>query len=241
MVENTYEIQDAEYNSNRRTSKRRTKSKQLPGVSPLVFSRFLLEYTAFLSLSDMGKDLPDYEEIPVPLEMPEDVRTAYKEAEHKLQKVLRTDRKAAQKILSTYLNLLTVYPDQPYDQAGGSASHKRNAHCNAKELRRFFPSASLRRNGYWSWCGRKRQRRARAHLYQLDAHGFTEKSSRSFCSEGYRTEILTPQIATDKAGGLAINKRVKNGLQVLITNPALRGNRPRPQCLHHHYLLLHGL
>ena len=28
-------------NSNRRTSKRRTKSKQLPGVSPLVFSRFL--------------------------------------------------------------------------------------------------------------------------------------------------------------------------------------------------------
>lgn len=60
VVENTYEIQDAEYNSNRRTSKRRTKSKQLPGVSPLVFSRFLLEYTAFLSLSDMGKDLPDY-------------------------------------------------------------------------------------------------------------------------------------------------------------------------------------
>lgn len=65
VVENTYEIQDAEYNSNRRTSKRRTKSKQLPGVSPLVFSRFLLEYTAFLSLSDMGKNLPDYEEIPV--------------------------------------------------------------------------------------------------------------------------------------------------------------------------------
>ena len=115
VVENTYEIQDAEYNSNRRTSKRRTKSKQLPGVSPLVFSRFLLEYTAFLSLSDMGKDLPDYEEIPVPLEMPEDVRTAYKEAEHELQIVLRTDRKAAQKILSTFLILLTVYPDKPYE------------------------------------------------------------------------------------------------------------------------------
>ena len=42
VVENTYEIHDAEYNSNRRTSKRRTKSKQLPGVSPLVFSCFLL-------------------------------------------------------------------------------------------------------------------------------------------------------------------------------------------------------
>ena len=43
--------------------------RQLPGVSPLVFSRFLLEKTAFLSLSDMGKALPSYEEIPIACEM----------------------------------------------------------------------------------------------------------------------------------------------------------------------------
>ena len=116
VVENTYEVTDGAYNSNRRTTKRRTKSKKLPGVSPLVFSRFLLEYTAFLSLSDMGKDLPDYEEIPVPLEMPEKVSTAYKHAESILQRILKSDRKAANKLLSAYLNLLTVYPDQPYDQ-----------------------------------------------------------------------------------------------------------------------------
>ena len=71
VVENVYEIRDGDYNSNRRTTKRKTKTRQLPGVSPLVFSRFLLEYTAFLSLTDMGKDLPDYEEIPVAIEMPE--------------------------------------------------------------------------------------------------------------------------------------------------------------------------
>lgn len=35
---------------------------------------------------------------------------------------------------------------------------------------------------------------------------------------GYRTEILTPQIATDKREDW-VNKRVKSGLQVLITNP----------------------
>ena len=116
VVENVYEVKDGDYNSNRRTTKRKTKTRQLPGVSPLVFSRFLLEYTAFLSLMDMGKDLPDYEEIPVAIEMPEDVRSAYKAAEHTLQHVLKSDRQAAQKILSAYLNLLTVYPDQPYDQ-----------------------------------------------------------------------------------------------------------------------------
>ena len=116
VVENTYEIRDGGYNSNRRTTKRKTRSKQLPGVSPLVYSRFLLEYTSFLSLADMGKDLPDYEEIPIPLEMPPAVHSAYKKIEHKLREILRTDRKAANRLLSTYLNLLTVYPDQPYGQ-----------------------------------------------------------------------------------------------------------------------------
>ena len=108
VVENTYETTDAAYNANRRASKRKTKTRQLPGVSPLVFSRFLLEYTAFLSLNDMGKDLPDYEEIPIPVEMPEDVYDAYKEVERDIRAVLKSDRKAAKKLLSAYLNLLTV-------------------------------------------------------------------------------------------------------------------------------------
>ena len=36
--------------------------------------------------------------------------------------------------------------------------------------------------------------------------------------EGYRTEILTPQVPTEKREEW-VDKRVKNGLQVLITNP----------------------
>ena len=218
VVENTYEIQDAEYNSNRRTSKRRTKSKQLPGVSPLVFSRFLLEYTAFLSLSDMGKDLPDYEEIPVPLEMPEDVRTAYKEAEHELQKVLRTDRKAAQKILSTYLNLLTVYPDQPYDQA--EVVHPINGMPivtpkNCGDFSRLLPKEER----VLELVRQKAANGERVLIYTSWTRTDSQKKlQKLLCSEGYRTEILTPQIATDKREDW-VNKRVKNGLQVLITNP----------------------
>ena len=116
VVENVYETTDAAYSANRRASKRKIRTRQLPGVSPLVFSRFLLEHTASLSLSDMGKDLPDYEEIPIPVEMPEGVRDAYKELEREIRQVLSSDRRAAQKLLSAYLNLLTVYPDQPYGQ-----------------------------------------------------------------------------------------------------------------------------
>ena len=42
------------------------------------FSSLIL---AVLNANGMGKNLPDYEEIPIPLEMPEEVYTAYKQAE----------------------------------------------------------------------------------------------------------------------------------------------------------------
>jgi hypothetical protein len=69
VIESIYDVDQAEYNANRRSGKSNRREKQLPGVSPLVYSRFLLESAAFLSLIDMGKDLPEYEEIPIALNM----------------------------------------------------------------------------------------------------------------------------------------------------------------------------
>ena len=218
VVENTYQLEESDYNSNRRTTKRKTRSKKLPGVSPLVYSRFLLEYTAFLSLMDMGKDLPDYEEIPVPLEMPEEVRDNYKYAERQLQEVLKSDRKAANRLLSAYLNLLTVYPDQPYGQPeivhpidGNVIVEPANAACfddvlpkeeKVLDIVREKAAAGERVLVYTSWTRTDSQ----------------EKLMKLLTREGYRTEILSPTIPPDKREAW-VEKRVRSGLQVLITNP----------------------
>ena len=218
VVENTYETRDAEYNSNRRASKRKTKSRQLPGVSPLVFSRFLLEYTAFLSLSDMGKELPSYEEIPIALEMPIDVRDAYKEAERALQSILRSDRKAAQKILSAYLNLLTVYPDQPYDQPEVIHPITGNAIVAPKDCGDFSRLLPKEKETL-EIVQRKVANGERVLIYTSWTRTDSQQKLLKLMREnGYRAEILTPQIATEKREEW-VDKRVKNGLQVLITNP----------------------
>lgn len=78
VTEDTYEVTEGGYNNNRRTAKRKKRSRQKPGVSPLVYSRFLLENGVFLSLMDMGKDLPEYEEIPVPLQLPERQKASWR-------------------------------------------------------------------------------------------------------------------------------------------------------------------
>ena len=218
VVEETYETIDAEYNSNRRVSRRKTQSRQLPGVSPLVFSRFLLEYTAFLSLSDMGKDLPDYEEIPVPLEMPEEVYAGYKHAEDTLRRFMKSDRKAARKLLSAYMNLLTVYPDQPYGQPeivhpiNGSVvvMPKSIGDFNSilpkeektLEIVRAKIAAGERVLIYTSWTRTDSQRKLQGLLNQ----------------EGIHTDILAPTISPEKREAW-VEQRVNSGLQVLITNP----------------------
>lgn len=218
VVENAYETRDAEYNANRRASKRKTRTRQLPGVSPLVFSRFLLEYTAFLSLSDMGKELPSYEEIPVALDMPEDVGECYQAVQNVLQKVLKNDRKAAQKILSAYLNLLTVYPDQPYDQPEVIHPITGMPIVTPKscgDFSRLFPKEEK----VLELVRQKTANGERVLIYTSWTRTDSQQKLLKLLQEnGYRTEILAPQIATEKREEW-VDKRVKNGLQVLITNP----------------------
>lgn len=218
VQQNIYETKDAKYNSNRRSSKRKVRSRLLPGVSPLVFSRFLLENTAFLRLVDMGNDLPDYEEIPVPLTMPEDVAEAYRNVEKALTAILHSDRKRSQKILSSYLGLLTVYPDQPYDQPPikgpfseanllvpedvGSFDRILPKEEKALEIIRAKIAAGERVLVYTSWTRTDSQKKLRKLLLE----------------EGIRTEILTPRIPPEKREEW-VEKRVAKGVRVLITNP----------------------
>ena len=117
VVESIYETPETKYNVASKNRTQKVREKFLPGISPIVYSRYLMENTVFLSLYDMAKDLPDYEEIPVACEMSESVEKEYRHMEDEFRTVMRKDRRLANKLLSPYLNLLTAYPDQPYGHA----------------------------------------------------------------------------------------------------------------------------
>ena len=220
VVETTYTEADESYAAKRRSQKSGVRTRQLPGVSPLVFSRFLLEKTAFLSLSDMGKALPSYEEIPIACRMDEAVQSEYKRIENALVRVLRSDRRAAQKILSAYLNLLTVYPDQPYDQKPilypdsdvpivepeniGDADTLGEKEQRTLEIVRAAIQNGERALIYTSWVRTDSQ----------------QKLKKLLTDEGYRTEILTDKIKTTDREDW-VQKKLAAGMQVLIVNPSL--------------------
>ena len=90
-----------------------TKEKRLPGVSPLVFTKFLLEHAAFLSLSDMSSGLPGYEEIPVPVMMDYDLSVAYNNFEEAFR-TYASGRGQNKKCMGPFIQSLAVYPDCPH-------------------------------------------------------------------------------------------------------------------------------
>lgn len=90
--------------------------KRLPGVSPLVFTKFLLENSVFISLSDMDGGLPQYSEIPLAVDMDESLKEAYDSLERQLREHVGGFQEGSMKAMGALLQTLSVYPDMPYDQ-----------------------------------------------------------------------------------------------------------------------------
>lgn len=86
-------------------------TKKLPGVSPLVFTKFLLENAVFVNLSDMLDGLPNYSEYPTKITMTDELASNYEEIQTKIADEFSKDKTLIGSITKT----LSAYPDYPFD------------------------------------------------------------------------------------------------------------------------------
>lgn len=220
VMESTYELKESEYNLNSRSKKSKKRERLLPGVSPIVFTRFLMDNAVFLSLSDMTDGLPDYEEIPVPLSMKDQVSSEYRNIESVLKRLLRSDKKLARKLLSKYLDVLSIYPDMPYghpplyDPEDGSILMQPKDTAEPEELH-------AKDDKVLEIVRKKVSKKGRLLIYTNWVKTDTqEKLKKILKGQGYRTEIFTVSVSPDKREEW-VAKRVENGIDCLITNPSL--------------------
>lgn len=103
-------------NGGRGTKVKKGSDKDMPGVSPLVFTKYLLENAAFVSISDMAEGLPNYEEIPIGVDMDDRLADAYSRLESDLRSACSWGGGGGMKTLGALLQSLQTYPDMPYNQ-----------------------------------------------------------------------------------------------------------------------------
>lgn len=224
VTERTYQVADAEsesgYNANSRSKKRMVAERQKPGVSPLVYSRFLIDCAVFLSLNDMGKNLPDYEEIPVKLQLREDAEEEYKRILKSFRDSTKPGSKYGKKLMSKYLSLLTTYSDQPYNAEPIFEPGAEEPLIAPKDLS-DIDECNEKDTAVLDIVKHKVESGGRVLIYtswvKIDTQ---EKLTKLLEQEGYRVAVLEQRVKPEKREEW-IEKQLKKGIDVLITNPSI--------------------
>ena len=220
VTEATYEIEESEFNANSKSRRGKLQERQKPGVSPLVYSRFLIDCAVFLSLNDMGKHLPDYEEIPVELNLAPEIEKEYKRIEDSYRNCMNRRDGTSRKLMSSFLSLLTTYPDQPYDAEPIYYPKSDEAVIVPKSLS-SFDEKHEKDIATLGIVKRKVENGERVLIYtswvKIDTQ---DKLKKMLEEQGYKVALLEQKVSPEKREEW-VAKKVESGIDVLITNPSL--------------------
>lgn len=194
-----------------------TQTKELPGISPIVFTKFLLENVAFIALEDIAESLPSYEEIPLPLDMPDDLKDSYDQVKMAASQILGHNCKRS--VATQIIQLLSVYPDQPYGQPPVYDPDTNTVMISPPEL---TGTARVKEDALLSLC----QEKIAAGQHVLVYYSWTNRTDVKervplyLESFGIRTAVLSSSIKPqEREEWLA--EQVNNGVNVIFCNPSL--------------------
>ncbi len=97
-----------------RAAKSTVRLQKKPGASPLLFGKFLMSSTVFVSLEDIADYLPPYEESVCEIALDPKLRDAYMGIQEDIQSALKANR-GNRSLMSLMLHRLMLYPDHPFD------------------------------------------------------------------------------------------------------------------------------
>ena len=235
------EISETQYNTSntyRGNDLVKRSKKYKPGISPQVFSNFLLDKAVCVSLTDMTKDLPNYHQITVPVTLSAPVQQTYNKLMEDFRQVYTVNRitvahaNAAQranaskfgKTIFKAVRLLSNYPDQPYNQfpvfdndTNTQVLIPENAqvgditkYSSEKDMAAFEIARRHLDGG----------EKVLIYLDQVNKLDCKDRLLRLFKQHGIKAAFLSSEISALKREEW-IMKQLHNGIQVLICNPSL--------------------
>lgn len=127
-LESVYEVSENRGEYNKTSRGRQLQSpRPKPGISPLIFSDFLMDKTVFLDLSDMSDVLPEYKEVVETVTIPDTIfdsngierenpEIVANSSYHSVLESLKEYAKGEQGmgVLGAMLQFALSYPDKPY-------------------------------------------------------------------------------------------------------------------------------
>lgn len=213
--------------------KKGTSVKALPGASPLIYTKFLMNNAVFACIDDMADGLPGYTEIPVGIDMEPILNETHERLTSMMRTYLKGDKRN-KKLMSQAALMLTVWPDQPYEQPPLIDPETKHIKC-------VPPEYKLGINGKDDKCLeiiRANIAQGRKVMVYYAYPGRTDVDRRLpelLNNEGIKTSVLLSKRPDNFQGRMPkwmgapsangreawIGKQIEDGCQVLFVNPKL--------------------
>lgn len=220
VVERTYREQTDKKRSSRSGS-RSVSEKVLPGISPQVFGDFLLEKAAFLELTDVTEDLPDYTEHVELIPMNHEQYDLYKDFENVMADLIKKAQysNSRSRFLGAYINGLMSYADHPFDFEPITDPQNR-------EITVFEPKSLIDTIEYPKeerlmelvWAEKRKNRKCLVYVNYTKKPAVANRLLKVFENNGLKVAYLGDSV-TGKKRESWIADKVWKGYDVVICNP----------------------
>jgi hypothetical protein len=226
VLETIEKVRDTD-NACSRATKKTIQVLKKPGASPLLFGKFLMNTTAFLSLEDIADNLPRYDESVLSVEMDDELAKAYEELEEDIRAAMRAHR-GNKSLMSILLNTLLLYPDHPY---GFEDIWARAFDPQTKEYVRFLVTTPKNLTEDRLFAKERaliadireelRQgRRCQVYATYTGEKDVTLRLESVFRQAGFRVAVLRSSVATDKREEW-YERQLRAGVEVVLCHPKL--------------------
>lgn len=222
VLEKVYkQSSDDELNRMSKGGKGKASVKEKPGISPQVFTRFLLPRCAFLELADLSANLPKYTEIIELVEMDPELEDAYKQLASRLKaELLQQLKNGSKKLLGAYLTNLLSYPDRPFGNEPICDSEDGQVLVTPTELSSDVIYNKEDRLLELVTEEKKKGRKCMIYAQFTGTRDITPRLKSLLVDQGVRVEILRSTVKPENRESW-VAQRVREGVDCIICNPKL--------------------
>jgi len=223
VLQDIYKEQDDGNHRTSRGSKRSVRTVKAPGFGPQGIARYVLPYTVFLSLKEIGENaLPPYDEHYIEVLMSEKQAEKYKSLSTTLKLMMKERLKKGDKsLLGVVLNVLLRWPDTCFrpevvkhprtrELLAMVAQVMDEGEVSPKEEKLLEICKAAKANG----------RRVLVYCTYTGKHDITTRLRAMFQKHHFNVAVLRSSVETSKREDWVLSQ-VDKGVEVVITNPEL--------------------
>ena len=226
VLESIEKIPDAD-RACTRAPKTTVRQVRKPGASPLVFGKFLMASTAFVTLEDIAAYLPSYEESVIEVDMDAELAKAYAGIEEDIRDAVKENR-GNRSLMSLMMHRLLLYPDHPFG-IGEIWGKRFNPQLGCFEPFLVTTAPDLPEDLVYAKERRliedirgelQKGRRCQVYATFTGEHDVAARLERVLRQAGLRVAVLRATVPTLKRE-LWYEKQLKDGAEVVVCHPKL--------------------